>query len=529
MAIVSFRAAAFLTITALAYFLMPKRFRYLVLLAASLYFYAASGARCLLYISGSAVLSFAAALWIEHVEKFTVSALGSAASSEEKKRFRKKAQRAKRAICTLTAAAIFSVWIVLKYGNFVSLNLIRLFDTLGLPWQIPELSFYVPLGMSFYTFISAGYLIDIYRGKYKAERNLFKYLLFVSFFGHIVQGPFSRYDKLSPTLFTGNPFSYRRAESGLGRILYGVMKKTIIADPIGLAVRSVIGSGGAGYPGRALLVTALLYGMQIYADFSGYMDIVCGACGILGIELEENFRRPYFACSVEEFWRRWHITLGAWFRDYMFYPISMSPFAAKLGRRVRGSFGPKAGKLAAGYFALIFVWTATGLWHGAAWRFVIWGWLNLFVIAGSMLLEGSYGKLKSAFRIGDGNPVWRLFAIIRTYILVSVFRIFSISPGTATAISIFGRIFTSFEGALPEGGFMALFPGLEHRHLIGAAVACLVVFIVDILEENGKMERLRTSCPSIFKSLAFTVIIFAIILFAGQGEDLRGSFIYANF
>lgn len=530
MPLISFRFALFVILTVLVYFLLPKKYRWAALLAASVVFYASYGVKYIVYLVWTVVITYFGALRLEKIgREIKQKASAEGLTAEDKKQIRAAGTARKKRFMALALLFTMGLWVILKYGNFLIGNINLLLAAAGLQWQASGIPLAVPLGMSFYMFTAAGYMTDIYRGKYAAERNIAKYALFVCFFGHIVEGPFSRYDRLTPTLFAGNSFDYDRLIEGLRRVLWGVVKKTVIADPVGIAVNKVIGTGGEGFSGAIVLLAVALYGVQIYADFSGYMDIVCGICRIMGVELAENFKRPYFSRSIEEFWKRWHITLGAWFRDYMFYPISMGKTAQKLGRSMRSRFGAKAGKLVPSYFALIFVWTATGLWHGASWRYLIWGWLNLAVIVSSMHLAGVYDRWKSALRIDSASAAWKLVTIVRTYLLVCAFRSFSIAPGVHAALSMFKRIFTSFTGPSLEGGIMSLFTGLEPRNVIAAAVGVAVLLAVDILEENNKWEGLKASCPLVLRHAAMIVLIFAVVLFAGQSPDLTGTFIYAHF
>jgi len=257
--------------------------------------------------------------------------------------------------------------------------------------------------MSFYTFHSVGYLMDVYRSKYPAEHNFCKYFTFISYFPHLLQGPFSRFDGLGKSIFEMHSFSYDRLCEGCARIVWGFFKKVVIADQLGVVV-SAITQHYTNYTGTHIFMSIIFYGIQLYADFSGYMDIMCGFSHILGIKLSENFEQPYFARTIDDFWRRWHITLGHWFRDYVFYPVSMGKVAQQIGRRARGKWGPKMGKLVPGYYALIFVWTATGLWHGASWTFLIWGWLNMLVIMSTMQLDDWYTKIKTKPTIAFLRP-----------------------------------------------------------------------------------------------------------------------------
>lgn len=419
------------------------------------------------------------------------------------------------------------VWAVLKYGNFFIDNINMILDGLHLNWQWRKIPFILPLGMSFYTFHAAGYLIDIYRGKYKAEKNFCRFFTFISYFPHVIEGPFSRYDSLGTSIIQIHSFSWDRLCAGCARILWGVFKKTVVADKIGISVSAIL-SEYQSYSGTHILFAIFAYGIQIYADFSGYMDIVCGLSHILGIELAENFQQPYLARSIEEFWRRWHITLGKWFRDYVFYPVSMGKTAQKLGRWARKRWGPKMGKLLPGYLALLFVWTATGLWHGASWKYLVWGYLNLFAILSTMQMADRYIKIKERLHISDHNIAWQGFCVIRTFALVCFFRFFSITDGVYTAFFMLKRIFTN----LHPGWLMApqkLFVALGRAEKSAFLVGVIFIFTVDILCETGKWEAAKAKCPMPLRNLVYTVLIFAVLLIAGGDNDLVKGFMYANF
>ena len=244
--------------------------------------------------------------------------------------------------------------------------------------------------------------------------------------------------------------------------------------------------------------------------------------------MPENFRQPYFARSIEEFWRRWHITLGQWVKDYVFYPISMGKIGQKMGRSARKKWGARMGKLVPGYFALIFVWTATGLWHGANWTFLIWGYLNLFVIILSMQLGTFYEKAKAKCHIHDSGWAWQLFSIVRTFMLVCFFRFFSSQPSVAAAISTLRHTFThlDFQGM---DSFGKLFAGMTPMEIMIVAAGILVLLIVSILHEKGVWDTIRRKCPMIIRNAIYAMMIILLILLVGGSTDLTGGFMYASF
>ena len=393
--------------------------------------------------------------------------------------------------------------------------------------KINHVSWILPLGISFYTFHAVGYLVDIYRNKYSAERNFAKYFTFISYFPHIVQGPFSRYEELGKSIKEEHKFSYDRLCEGCVRMLWGFFKKMVVADKIGIAATFIFADSSR-YSGLYMMFAMCAYGIQLYADFSGYMDIMCGFSHILGIPLAENFKRPYFSRSVDEFWRRWHITLGAWFRDYVFYPVSMGKTGQKMGKWARKKFGPKLGKLLPGYFALIFVWTATGLWHGSNWTYLVWGYLNLFVIVLSMQLEDFYKKTKNRLHIDSEHILWKLFGVIRTFVLICFLRLFSAAPDIYTACTMLVNTFGEMHLEVLSG-LMNLFVGMEYVDIYFSLIGTVFIFFVDLFEEVGIWEKLKCKCPIIIKNICIVGMIMLILMSVGNVSELMGGFMYANF
>ena len=305
MSLISFQFLFFLLIFGFLYFLLPKKIQWAVLLAGNLAFYAFSGIQYLIYLICCSFFTWFAAIQIEKNTDELRSALAETDEKEQKTALRYTFNRKKRRWIASALIPTLGVWITLKYGPFLLDSFAALFH---LPDLQGALKFIVPLGMSFYTFDAIGYMIDVSRGKYGAEKNFFKYLTFVSFFSHIIQGPFSRFDSLGKTLFAEHRFSYDRLCQGASRILWGFFKKLIIADKLAISVNEIF-TNYQSYYGIHILFVMFLYGIQLYADFSGYIDIVSSISMILGIDLAQNFRQPYFSTSIEEFWRRWHMRL----------------------------------------------------------------------------------------------------------------------------------------------------------------------------------------------------------------------------
>ena len=527
MSIVSFQFLVFALILVGIYFVVPKKWQWVVILIANTIFYAFSGVKYIVYILATAFATYWAAIRIENITLLGTKLVSAADNPELKKEVKSSILSMKKLICGIAIVFGMGIWVVLKYSNFFIDNLNSIARALNLEWQKEPVSWILPLGISFYTFHAVGYLVDVYRSKYKAERNFGKYFAFMAFFPHIIQGPFSRYDSLGKSILEPHSFSYDRLCTGCSRILWGVFKKLIIADKLGIAVTSIF-ADYINYSGTHVVFAIFGYCIRLYADFSGYMDIVSGLSHILGIELEENFRQPYFARSVDEFWRRWHITLGKWFKDYVFYPVSMGSAGQKLGKSARKKWGPKMGKLVPGYFALIFVWTATGLWHGANWTYLVWGYLNLAVIISSMQLADTYEKIKSKLHIKAESWYWQLFCIIRTFALVCLFRFFSAAADMKTALSMLKHTLLELHPGVIKDP-LNLFVDMTKLEIGVVIVGMVLMIIVDILNENEKWEIAKNKCPMLVRNLIYTIFVFVIMLVAGGDNDLVGGFMYANF
>ena len=301
----------------------------------------------------------------------------------------------------------------------------------------------LPLGISFYTFQTVSYIIDVYWEKVEAEKNIFRVALFTSFFPLLIQGPISRYGELTETLFAEHKADFKQISFGLQRILWGYFKKLVIADRLLVAVTTLCGDPAA-YTGAYVFFGAMFYAAELYADFTGGIDITIGIAQVLGVKVQENFIRPYFSRNIAEYWRRWHISMGTWFKDYIFYPLSVAPWLLKLSKKARKSISDGFGKKLSVYVSTIITWFLTGLWHGAAWNFVVWGLLNaVFILAGE-----EYKPVATRFRTKHERLVstfgYRVFETLRTFLLVSSFRILDCYRDVAISFKAFFSVFTDF-------------------------------------------------------------------------------------
>ena len=314
------------------YYLFPKRLRQYVLLAASILFYLTYGVRMAGYLAATVLLTYLFGLWLDRLAAFRPAA----ETKEERKRLKRANDRKKRRVLALALVLNFASLVLLKYGGFLVSSVNAL---LSVELTLPR--FLLPLGISFYIFQTSAYLIDISRGKHRAERGFLRYALFVCYFPQMVQGPINRFAALQPQLTEGNDFSWDNIQHGFLRLLYGVLKKAMIADALAPIVAKIYG-GYASYPGIICFLGAALYCVQLYCDFSGGIDLMMGISRLFGISMQENFCRPYFSVSLSDFWRRWHISLGEWMKDYLFYPLALSKPFGKLAQLCRRHMPPDA-------------------------------------------------------------------------------------------------------------------------------------------------------------------------------------------
>jgi D-alanyl-lipoteichoic acid acyltransferase DltB (MBOAT superfamily) len=394
---------------------------------------------------------------------------------------------------------------------------------------LPSVRFLLPLGISFYTFQTVGYVIDVYRGKYKPDESLPKYMLFASFFPQIIQGPISRHDQLAHQLYEGHAFDYTRITMGAQLILWGLIKKLVLADRLVL-ISNTIFENYQDYAGLTMFVAGTVYGVYMYADFSGGIDMIRGIAQIFGIEMAQNFERPYFATSLSEFWRRWHISLGEWMRDYVFYPVSFSKAFGRLGKKTKKWFGTKIGKIIPTYLATFLVFMLVGIWQGTEWKYVGYGFWNASIISGSLLLKPVFLKLHEFFHINTESVFWKGFGMLRTFFLCSLGRFFSGGLSLKSALRMMKSFFTVWNPqVLTDGTFLEM--GLTRRDWLVVLVMVIIMIIVGVIQERG--TRLRKAIADMPLPLRWSIYIGAIVfvvLFGSYGPGYVASdFVYQQF
>lgn len=527
----SYEFIIFVTVTFLLYYGIPKKWQWMLLLAASYVFYFLAGASYLPYIFATTVSSYLAARKISALRAGETAYLKEhkeALTREERKAY--KAAAKKKRWHWLLACLLLNLGIlaVCKYTNFTIANLNALLGAFGSTKQLAFAKLILPMGISFYTFQTMGYLIDVYRGKYEAEKNPFRLALFVSFFPQLVQGPISRFDELSQTLFQEHSWDAQTISFGLQRILWGYFKKLVLADRMLVAVNALIRSPEE-YQGAYAFVGMLFYAFELYCDFTGGIDITIGVAELFGIRVTENFRRPYFSKNIKEYWNRWHITMGTWFTDYIFYPISVCKPMLKLSRFSREHLGDAIGKRVPVYLSSFAVWFTTGIWHGASWNFIVWGLGNFVVIMISQELEPLYRRFHRQFPKADGAWGFRAFRVVRTVLLMSSLRMFDCYRDVPLTFRMFGSMFTTGNWSILWNGKL-LTLGLTLTDYAILLLGLLLVLSVSLIQRRGSVREQIRKRPVAVRTALWYGLFLAVLLFGAYGVGYDASqFIYNQF
>ncbi|MCR5543956.1 MAG: MBOAT family protein [Eubacterium sp.] len=504
MSLVSNIFLIFVIFSVITYYVVPAKIKWVTLLIFSYIYYLAGGVRYLFFILYSTVVVYLFGLWIDNLQQ------------------KEKASKVQKRVVTFGIIASFLMLGIVKYTGFFV-------DVINSAFKldIPGVAILFPLGISFYTFQSVGYLLDVYWKKAKAEKNIFRFALFISFFPQLLQGPIGNFNRLHPQLITPHKFSWESIKNGLARIVIGYGKKMIIADWAGVFADAIWDDPDQ-YNGIVLL-GLIFYGIQLYADFSGGMDVVIGIGRLFGIELDENFRQPYLAISMADFWKRWHITLGEWMMNYVFYPVSLSGWMMKFSKWSRKTFGKKTGRVVPIALADLIVFFLVGIWHGASWKYVVYGLLNGGIIAFSELMGGPYKSWKKALHISGKEGWYHIFQIVRTYILVNLRWFYDRSDTLKDGNYLVKQAFTHFNWSqvfdisAGSGGTEAV-----PKALIIILSGCIIMVTVGVLKERGKDLREKILALPAPVSAAIYIIIFLLIGLFGCTAAPKG-FIYAQF
>lgn len=489
---------AFFPLVVLIYYLIPRKIKYLWILVVNFFFYSCWSPVYALILFGVSVVTYLCGL-----------AIGRKKNIDEEKEHSNVGLK----LWVAVAAVILILCLCFfKYYDFVVDSIFPVLDALKVGLTKPSLSVIQPIGISFYTLQALGYVIDVYRGKADAEKNFFKYTAFVSFFPLLSSGPIERAGNVLRQFEEKHTFCFETVKNGILLMLWGFFQKMVIADRLSIVVNQTF-DYYRNYSGIQIMVAVFFFSIQLYCDFAGYSNIAIGAAQVMGFKVMNNFDCPYFSQSVAEFWRRWHISLSSWFRDYLYFPLG-------------GSRCSKKKK----YRNIMIVFLVNGLWHGASWHYVVWGGLNgLFQVIGYEL-QKIRTWVAEKLKIDINVFSHKLLKVIVTFILVDFAWIFFRAPDIKSAFLIIGRMFTDINPAVFFNGSLYKM-NLEQTEFGIAIFSIFVLFFIDILHYKGIKIRETLSKQGVwFRYIIYLTAIFSILILGEYGPNFDAAqFIYMQF
>lgn len=520
--------AFFLPVVVAIYAVLPQRHRWKVLLLASWACFWWISGKLLVYLLASTLAVHYLGLWLGSL---LTERDGQVRAAERSERKAIKAAYAGKLRGVLVAGILFhlGLLLVLKYAGFFGSNVNNLLSALGLDWSVPELRFALPIGISFYTLQAISYLTDVYRGTIPPDQNLGRLALYMSFFPALMEGPICRYSDTASQLMEGKPVTWHNLTFGMQRILWGLTKKMVVADRLNPLIQEVF-SNHQNHTGAAVALAMVCYTCQLYMEFSGTMDVVIGSAEIFGITLPENFRQPFFSHTISEFWTRWHITLGTWFRDYIFYPVSLSGPMKKLTSNARKRLGNHFGPLLASSVALFCVWFSNGLWHGAGWNYIFFGLYHFALILCGSLFEPLTRGLTGKLHIDRQGKPWRAWQLARTVVLVNIGELFFRADSLRAGIGMFRRMVTHFSLApFLDGRLLQM--GVDGKDFVIVGVTMALALGVSLLHERGISVRAWVAArrTPVRWACYYALILFLIIFGAYGAAYSPVDPIYAGF
>lgn len=518
----------FLPLSLLAYQLTPKKKRWITLLIFDYAFFYIISKSLVLYLIGTTLFTHYTGVWIAWMQMQCKEAI---AGTEGRKRadIKKRYKKREKMILTGGIVCLLLVLVYLKYYNFFALNVNSLMKTGGINFSFESKTLLVPIGISFYTLQAIGYMTDVYWGKSDVYQHPGKIALFLSFFPQIMEGPISMYDQTAENLWNGNDIKARNLADGSLRILWGLFKKMIIADRLYLLVKEIFGNSGQ-YYGVMIVIGAVSYTVQLYMEFSGCMDIIIGSGKMFGVILPENFRRPFFAKNAAEFWRRWHITLGVWFKTYVFYPVSMPALVRKWNKFGKAHLNKYITKLGISAMALFPVWLCNGLWHGAQWNYIFYGMYYFVILLAGIAVEPVREKILKAFHINPQAGWYKILQMMKTWVIIFTGELFFRADSLKIGIEMFTSIFRAAGlEKLSDGTLLSV--GLDLADYYAIVAGCVVVAVVEIIREKkliGENGIQKMKLP--VRWLLYYGLIFSVIIFGAYGIGYQQvDMIYAGF
>lgn len=472
----SFEFLIFFSIVTISFYLLPHKYRWLLLLISSCYFYAAFIPIYLFILFFTIIIDYLSGIYIEKIK-----------------------QRHKKKLLLISIAANLLILFFFKYFNFFIDNINTIYEYLGIVANLKPLNLILPIGLSFHTFQAMSYTIEVYRGNQKAEKHFGIYALYVMFYPQLVAGPIERPQNILPQLHKRISFSYSNLTSGLEQMLWGFFKKIVIADRLAIVVNEIYNNPNE-YEGLTLVMGAIFFAFQIYCDFSGYSDIAIGCAKVMGIDLMKNFNTPYFSKSITEFWKRWHISLSTWFRDYVYIPMGGN-------RTIKWKW----------YYNLIITFLLSGFWHGANWTYIVWG-----IYHGVLLIIEAQFKFFNKLT----NKYINLLLMLKSFILVMLGWIFFRANSIHDAINIIFSIFNFRNYSLHQLSLYIVPTSRNTVYSIDILLSYLMIFTLIVLEYIFSTKLKFGEQRYSIRLTAYTIGIVLILLI---GAFNKNEFIYFQF
>ena len=532
MRITSLAFLGFVLATLVVYKLFPARKQWWVLFAASVVFYISFSIGGVFVMIGTSLLIWFAGLGVQKQKDAYADWL-----KENKGAVDKETKKAQKAICQKkqkllvagTTAIVVGILFLCKYYGAFASGVNNLLNTKM--WTAENIL--LPLGISYYSLQLIGYLVDVHRDIIPAERNPLKVILYGGFFLSIMQGPFNRYNDLTPQLCAQErkKLTCTDYKFAVLKIVGGYIKKLCIADQFGIIANEVF-TNYTEYKGAGLFLGLVCFAVQLYADFSGYMDIIIGIGKLFGIAMPENFRQPFFAKSISEFWQRWHITLGAWLKDYVFYPILKSNAFKKMGKALSPKLGKEASRRLPTYLGMLILWTLIGVWHGAGLHYIFSvGLLQFLYIFLGEIFDPLFIKIKKLLHINDKKLYWHIFQSLRCTALMMFAWVFFNASSIRAALQILKNMLRRPMLRHVMAVFSEKTVDGPNRTLIYFAICIVLIVAVDLLHEKGISIREFISKRPYPVRLAFYLILaFTLIIFGAYGDQyIASNFIYTGF
>lgn len=491
-------------ISMLLYSITPKRYRYISLLALSVIAYGIVSFKGLAFILASILTFYSSGLLIDYItNKYKVKGL----PKQERKALKKKVKSKKKRVVILAVFISVGLLSVLKYFNFFANSTCEILKIFSINCSMPEIELLLPVGISYYTLQGLSYVIDISRGKYKAEKNFLKVALFVSFFPRLNEGPFGRYDDLMPQLLSGENLKQRNVYNGVAELLFGTLKILVVANRAGIVADDVFKNYNT-YNGLSIIIGVIAFTVQLYAEFSGYINIARGIGHMYGVEMAKNFDNPFISKDVSEFWRRWHISLGAWFRDYIFYPVSTSKMSMNIMKKCK----PSVGNFIVITYSLLIVWFLTGLWHGASNKYIVYGLYYFALMILHNLLQPVFEKLWKSLNIDSDNKYLKVTRIAKTLILVSIGMLMFRAINLSQFADMFGTIFSL------KGKTINIIDILKLEDIIIVIIGFIIMLVPTVLEDRFiKIRNWYEQLRGIKKYFICFAALLIIFIFGAYG------------